>query len=425
MTHPPPSSETQAPPKTRPGPRAQRIQVIDSLRGFALLGILLMNMISFANPDWILFNPTVHGSFEGVEKWIWMVSHVLADQKFMTIFSPLYGAGILLFTSNLERRGGRPTGVFLRRSLWLLAFGLLHYVLLWDGDILVIYALSGMAVYWLRHRSPVFLTVAGLAMVAVHAVLILGAGLAIPYMPESEAAALYADYAPSADVINADIALRGESYPVQIRHRIASAPEEALFLILAWGFWRASGLMLIGMAAWKLRLFTAERSNRIYIGMATVGLLAGLPIVSFGIWDRIRMGWDAAHAFYGGGYQYNYWASILVSAGYIGFVMLAERRDWLPGLRRRLAAVGRMAFTNYIMHTVICVAVFQGFGGGLYGTTSRLEQTVFILGVWALQLLLSPWWLNRFRYGPLEWLWRALTYGRLEPFRRRTAGAAG
>ena len=98
MSMPQPSPESPAPPQVRPGPRARRIQVIDALRGFALLGILPMNMISFANPDWILFNPTVHGSFEGVEKWIWVVSHILADQKFMTIFSPLYGAGILLFT---------------------------------------------------------------------------------------------------------------------------------------------------------------------------------------------------------------------------------------------------------------------------------------------------------------------------------------
>ncbi len=416
-------TEVPDPRRARPGPRARRIQVIDALRGFALLGILPMNMISFANPDWILFNPTVHGSFEGVEKWLWVVSHVLADQKFMTIFSPLYGAGILLFTTNLERRGTQPTGVFLRRSLWLLGFGFLHWFLLWDGDILMVYALSGMAVYWLRHRSPMFLALTGLAVIAVHAILILGTGLNMPDMPENVAAALYADFAPSADVIGADIALRQEPYPVQVRHRFEHAPEDLVFIFLVWAFWRAAGLMLLGMAAWKLRLFTAERSDRTYIGTATVGLLVGLLLVSFGIWNRIQMGWDAAHAFYGGGYQYNYWASILVSVGYIGAVMLAERRDWLPELRRRLAAVGRMAFTNYIMHTVICVSVFQGFDGGLYGTTSRLEQTVFILGVWMLQLILSPWWLNRFRYGPLEWLWRSLTYGRMEPFRRSTVGS--
>ena len=424
MTMPQPHATPERP-RSRPSPRAQRIQVIDALRGFALLGILIMNMFSFANPDWILFNPTVHGSFEGLEKWIWILSHLLADQKFMTIFSPLYGAGILLFTANLERRGAKPTGVFLRRSLWLLGFGLLHWFLLWDGDILMVYALSGMAVYWLRHRSPKVLAVIGLAMITVHAVFILGTGFSLPFMPESEAAALYADFAPAPEVINADIVLRQEPYPVQVRHRIEHAPEDLVFLFLVWAFWRAAGLMLLGMAAWKLRLFTAERSDRTYLAMAAVGLLVGLPLVSLGVWDRIRMGWDMAHAFYGGGYQYNYWASILVSAGYIGAVMLAERRDWLPGLRQRLAAVGRMAFTNYIMHTVICVAVFQGFGGGLYGTTSRLEQTAFILGVWILQIILSTWWLNRFRYGPLEWLWRSLTYGRMEPFRRRPAGATG
>ena len=406
----------------RPGPRARRIQVIDALRGFALLGMLIMNIISFANPRWVLLNPTVHGSFEGVEKWIWVVSHVLADQKFMTIFSPLYGAGILLFMDNLEHRGIKPTRVFLRRSLWLLLFGLLHWILLWDGDILVTYALSGMAVYWLRHRSPVVLILTGMAAIAVHPVLMFGAGLNLPYLPANEAAALKADFAPSMDVINADIALRREPYPVQVRQRILNAPNETLYTIALWGFWRAAGLMLMGMAAWKLRLFTAERSDRTYIGLAGVGLLVGLPIVSFGVWDRMRMGWDAAHTFYGDG---NYWASILVSAGYIGVIMLAERRDWLSNMRHGLASVGRMAFTNYILQTVICVTVFQGFGGGLYGTTSRLEQTIFILGVWILQIVLSVWWLQRFRYGPLEWLWRSLTYSRRQPFRKRSASATG
>lgn len=419
-----PSTEETSQKQARPGPRSQRIQVIDSLRGFALLGILIMNMISFANPWWLLFNPTVHGSFEGVEKWIWVVSHVLADQKFMTIFSPLYGAGILLFTVNLERRGGRPTAVFLRRSLWLLLFGLLHYFLLWEGDILVVYALCGMAVFWLRHRSPAVLAVAGLALIAVHAILILGAGIGFPYMPEDDAAALIADFAPSTEVIDADIALRQESYATQVWQRTVDAPEGLLLPFLLWGFWRAAGLMLLGMAAWKLRLLAAERSDRTYLSLIAAGLLIGVPLVWIGVWDRIRMGWDAAHAFYGGGYQYNYWASILVSAGYIGLVMLAERRDWLPSMRAWMAAVGRMAFTNYIMQTMICVAVFQGFGGGLYGTTSRLQQTVFILGVWVLQTAFSVWWLRRYRFGPLEWLWRSLTYGRMEPLRRASVSVA-
>ena len=418
-TRPPPEHQNPAT-RTRPGPRTQRIQVLDTLRGFALLGILVMNMIAFANPWWVTFVPTLHGSFEGVEKWIWVVSHVLFDQKFMTIFSPLYGAGILLFTANLERRGMTPAGLFHRRSLWLLLFGLLHWILLWDGDILVIYALAGMVVFWLRHRSPAFLTVTGLAMIAVHAVLI----LAMVNLPASTAGTLQAEFSPSVEWIDEDMALHQASYGVQVRERIAYFAGELLYWFLGWGLWRAGGLMLVGMAAWKLRLFTAERSDRTYITLMGVGLLAGLPIVSLGVRDGIRQGWDTTYAIYGAN-QYNYWASILVSAGYIGFVMLAERRNWLPGLRQRLAAVGRMAFTNYIMHTVICVAVFQGFGGALYGTTSRLSQTVFILGVWALQLILSPWWLNRFRYGPLEWLWRALTYGRMEPFRRQATGATG
>ena len=199
-----------------------------------------------------------------------------------------------------------------------------------------------------------------------------------------------------------------------------------MFIFLVWAFWRAAGLMLIGHG----RLETAAVHGRTF-GPHLPWRWQPWACLWACRWCRLEfgtgseMGWDMAHAFYGGGYQYNYWASILVSAGYIGAVMFAERRDWLPELRRRLAAVGRMAFTNYIMHTVICVVIFQGFGGGLYGTTSRLEQTVFILGVWVLQIILSPWWLNRFRYGPLEWLWRSLTYGRMEPFRRSTGEAQG
>ncbi len=149
------------------------------------------------------------------------------------------------------------------------------------------YALSDMAVYWLRHRSPTVLAVIGLAMIAVSAVFLLGVGLALPFMNKGEVASLHASFAPSANAIDADIVLPQEPYPVQVRHRIEGT-SDLVVTFLAWAFWRAAGLMLLGMTAWKLRLFTAERSDRT---MAGVGLLMGRPLVLFGVWDRIRMGW--------------------------------------------------------------------------------------------------------------------------------------
>lgn len=415
-----PVAQTPAPaesPAIQPERPKQRIQVIDTLRGVALLGILIINMISFANPDIIYLNPTAYGSYEGVEKWIWRLSHVFADQKFMTLFSPLYGAGILLLTGRIEARGQSATSLFYRRSLWLLGFGLIHMIFLWTGDILTLYALVGMVVYLLRNRAPSTLLWLGLVVVGVHMMLSLGSGWLLRQAPpEYQMEVIRAEFVPSMDDLKADIAAYRGTWLDQQRQRWSELPD-LVFLIFSWGIWRAGGLMLIGMAAWKWGVFTAERSERFYGRLILAGAV-GLVVVSLGLWDKERQGWDIFHALLGPGSVYNYWGSLLVSGGYVGVVMLVERKAWLPGLRARLSAVGRMAFTNYILHTVVCTAIFYGYGLGLYAQTSRLEQTGIIALIWAFQLLVSPWWLERFRYGPLEWLWRCLTYGRRLPIRR-------
>ena len=393
--------------------KGRRIQAIDTLRGCALLGILIMNIPHFAGP-FVLHNPTAYGNFAGMERWIWNLSHILADQKFMTIFSPLYGAGILLLTSRQEQRAGTSKAVFFARSIWLLFFGLGHYFFLWDGDILITYALAGMVAYFFRGRKASTLLVLGLTFVSMNTILIFGARLS----PPGELEDLIRYFKGSPEDFAALIDIFQGPYAGQLRYRYLEFGDFFLPSLGFWGFWRAGGLMLFGMAALKWNVLTAERSDRFYINLALLGLGVGWPVVAWGLWDNMRQGWNFWHSFFGVGFLYNYWGSLLVSAGYIAIVMLWERRAWLPGMKHRLAAVGRMALTNYILHTLICSFIFYGFGLGLYAQVSRVGQMGIVLAVWLFQLWLSPLWLERFKYGPLEWMWRSLTYFERLPFKR-------
>ena len=176
------STET-AKPTAAPTRPAERIVAIDILRGFALLGILIMNIQGFAMPAAAYLNPTAYGDLSGANRWVWILSHVFADQKFMTIFSLLFGAGIVLMSEKLDERGLRAWGLHYRRTFWLLLFGLTHAFLLSSGDILVAYAVCGLWVYWLRRLRPGLQVALGLLVVSIPALLLLGTGLSMQFFP--------------------------------------------------------------------------------------------------------------------------------------------------------------------------------------------------------------------------------------------------
>lgn len=186
-----------------------------------------------------------------------------------------------------------------------------------------------------------------------------------------------------------------------------------------WGLWRAGGLMLTGMALLKWRVLTGERARPFYTTLAAVGLACGLPLIAWGLVQNNAAGWTLRVLFLGA--QWNYWGSILVSLGWIGLILTVWRSGAARGFVNRLAAVGRMAFTCYILETLICTTVFYGHGLGLFGTVDRVGQMLVVLAVWAVLLAFAPLWLERFRFGPLEWTWRTLTYGRAESMTRRAA----
>jgi uncharacterized protein len=396
--------------------QAQRIVSLDVLRGVAVLGILVMNIQSFAMPGAAYMNPSVYGDLEGANRWVWYLSHLLTDQKFWTIFSMLFGAGIVLMTSRGEAAGRGSAGVHYRRMGWLLLIALLHAHLLWYGDILYYYAMCGLVAYLFRKLPPWLLVTLGLVSVSVTFCMsllfgwMLGSGM-IP--PEN----IVSFWAPPDDMIAGELSGYRGGWLTQMSQRVPVALMFETFLLVTFIGWRTGGIILIGMALYKLGVFSAARSKGFYAALVAIGALVGIPVIMYGAHRNVEAGWDVMYSFYYGG-LYNFWASILVALGWVGLVMLVCKSNVLGLAQRVLAAVGQMALTNYLMQTIICTTIFYGHGFGRFGHFDRTEQIATVLAVWIVELIWSPIWMRYFRFGPFEWLWRSLTYLKPQPIRR-------
>jgi uncharacterized protein len=391
----------------------ERIASIDVLRGVALLGILPMNIQSYSMILTAVFNPMAYGDLHGANYWVWLLSHVLTDQKFMNIFSMLFGAGILLMTSRVEA-AGRPSAAWhYRRMGWLILFGLLHGYLLWCGDILFDYGLCGLLVYLFRKRQPRTLLVLGLFFIALPSAFFVIQGVQAQHLPAAQVQAFHDQWISTPRVIAEEVTAYRGSWWTQMRFRAPQALQVELngFLL------RLFGLMLAGMALFRWGIFSAKRSRAFYWSLVGIAVFVGIPVILYGTHRDFTESWNVSMLYFG--WQYNYWASLPVSFGWIGLVMLASKSPLLVPATRRLAAVGRMAFTNYIMQSAICTTIFYGHGFGLFGKVNRVGQFGLVLAIWSLQLVISPVWLRHFQFGPLEWLWRSLTYFKWEPLWRR------
>jgi uncharacterized protein len=389
---------------TGPTPPSERIVSLDALRGVAVLGILVINVRLFSMPEVTLTNPNVYGDFTGLNYLSWLAGHVLAELKFITLFSALFGAGIVLFTERKEE--GSALSLHYRRTAWLLVIGLGHAYLLWYGDILVPYAFCGLVLVIFRRKPPDSLAKIGFVMVLVPSVLNVFAGLTLG----SEA--LADQWVPAASALDSEVATYRGGWLEQMDHRVPTAFRRQTVGFLGQTFWRVGGTMLLGMALYKWGVLTDERSNRLY-ALLVAGGLAGIGVVLGGVWYIEASDWSAEVGLFW--QQFNYWGSFLVAGGYIGAVTLYVR--WRPRgpLTRAFAATGRTAFTNYLLQTLVATTLFYGHGFGLFGSVSRAEALGFVAVVWVGQVVLSVLWLRVFRYGPVEWLWRTLTYGERQP----------
>lgn len=400
---------------------AQRITTLDVLRGVALLGILPMNIQSFSMPDAAYLNPTAYGDLTGANLWVWIVIQLLANEKMYGLLSMLFGAGIVLMSDSLERRGTKAGPIHYRRMGWLMLFGLLHGHLLWFGDILWCYGVCGLVAYLFRKRSPRTLLVSAAVFFTLGSLIYMGFGwLIVHSSPQDLQAFVEEDWQPTPAMIQQEIVTFRGGWLSQMQVRSSNALLfETLVMLILYG-WKTIGNMLLGMALLKWRIITGEQSRARYVRMTIAGFAIGLTLVAVGIGKDFSAGWDARYSFFFGS-QYNYWAAVLVDFGWIGLIVLATSAARLGRFTERLAAIGRTAFSNYILQTIVCSMIFYGNGLAWFGAVSRVEQALIVLAIWLVQLTISPLWLRRFAFGPLEWLWRSLTYWRWMPLTIRSA----
>lgn len=410
---------TQAPGAACPaGPveAKQRIPSLDVIRGFALLGILVMNIQSFSMVSAAYMNPTAYGDLTGPNWWVWLIGHLLTDQKMYGIFSMLFGAGIVLMMSRAEARGA-GAGLHYRRMGWLILFGLLHAHLLWYGDILYTYGVCGLVVYLFRRKSPRTLVMLSALFFIIGPAISYLSGWSMRFWPPEQIASFTRDnWLPNADMVQREVTAYRGSWSAQMSYRVGEAAFfETGLLLLVMG-WKSIGNMLLGMALFKAGILTGQRSRGVYVKMALAGFLLGLPMVGVGVWKNVSAAWDVRYSFFFGT-QYNYWGAIIVDIGWIGVLMLLCTSSGLTRAKAALSAVGRTAFSNYILQTLIATTLFYGHGFGLFGGVSRVYQILIVVAIWTVQLFISPLWLRYFAFGPLEWLWRSLTYWRRMPLR--------
>lgn len=404
-----------------PIPTKERVAALDALRGVALLGILPMNIQAFSMVGAAYLNPTAYGDLQGANYWVWFVSHLFVELKFMAIFAMVFGAGIVLMTSRIETSNRDAKPLHYRRMGWLILFGLLHGFLLWYGDILLTYGLCGIVAFKFRKLPPPRLILIGLGFIAASTVIYIYVAWSMPHwQPEQVAAFTRAMWLPTPEMVQLELAAYRSGWLGEMHQRFHDATILQVKGFVVLSFWRVEGLVLIGMALLKLDVFTGRRSAMLYWLFVVAGLLIGVPIAWYGTMRDFATSWDMRQSFFLN-YQYNYWGSLLVGLGWVGAVMLLCRSPELKTLTTPISAVGRMAFTNYILDTLICTSIFYGFGMGLYGKMSRVGQIEVVFAIWALQLVVSTAWLRYFRFGPLEWLWRSLTYRKLQPLKQSKA----
>lgn len=424
-------SEIQATPDgaaqgVSPASANERLASLDFIRGVAVLGILAANIVAFGQP-WTAYtwpDAFLTGHDETAD-WLWLAQFVLIDGKMRGLFTMLFGAGMVLFMEKAWQRGGSRL-LLARRLFFLLLFGLVHFYLIWRGDILVLYAIAGFAtmafVRW-NARQLLTLGLIGYFMGALIYLLAIGSAYFIADTPMGEAPGMEQARASIEESKQAAIADDRLELPIMtqgtyadfVEHNLtahADDPVTSIFLMI----FETVPLMLIGMAFYRFGWFSAggATSQRKAWGWALL-LVGGACSLALALWVKAA--------------GFTYWGTLAAMMGFsmlprlpmvLGLALLLaiygnRASGWLA---ERIAAAGRVAFTNYLGTSVLMMLVFHPWAGGLWGELSRAELYLVVALGWAVMLAWSKPWLERYRYGPLEWLWRCLTYGRMFPLRR-------
>jgi uncharacterized protein len=443
-------TETYTPPAVADVPApvsdAERLKLVDALRGIALLGILLMNIPGFAMPKY--FSESFKSDPTKLNFWVSAVISVFFEGKMRALFGMIFGAGVLLFTSRKEQSGRSAAALFYRRMGWLVLFGLIHaHLILWIGDILYLYGICGMIVYLFRKVKPQYLVLA----VPLVAICDFTAGTLlykyardarVAYVQSTAAAAenkpitdaqkngaerwkeIEKNFLPNhEDAKKIDKKMKSNYSTVASQLRPLALTLETVFLPVE--LWDSLALMLLGLALFQWGFLTGQWSNRTYATVAAIGYGIGLPLAAYSFYHSYRttpnleamlrqmelvpIQWTRL--------IYPFQRIFLVMA-HVSAIVLLYKSNFAQKLFRHLEAVGQMALTNYISQSIICTLFFFGYGLNFYGELDYYQIYFVALAIWVFQLLVSPVWLRYFRFGPLEWIWRSLTYWRRQPLVR-------
>jgi uncharacterized protein len=370
---------------------SERISSIDVLRGAALLGIALMNVVSSGLPMAANLNPKVARGADGLNLAVYFLQRVLVDGKMRGLFSMMFGASAYLLVGRLSRQGEglRAAEIYCRRLLWLMLFGVVHAYLIWKGDILYPYALLGLVLLPLLRARPPGLLIAAGVLVAIMMAQSAYDGIRLRHASGTELQEALKDFDPPAKDLEEEREMYRGSYFDVVRKRV-----EWVFDLHSvpfyWNGFDMLSMMLVGIAGVCLPLSAVATWQTWRAGFGPV-----VPAISYTN-PLSRAGLTLAYA--------------------AGVLLVCKYAVW-PGLHTRLAAVGKMAFSNYIAHSLVYGFVFYGYGLGLFDRLQRYQLYFVVLGMWGFSLIWSPLWLRKYRFGPLEWAWRSLTYWKRQPMR--------
>jgi len=377
-----------------------RLFTLDVLRGAALLGILLMNIVNFGLPRAAYQNPDLWGGNDAPNLAAFAIHWIFFQGKMRGLFSAMFGAGMVIFMERAAARDNsvRAADLYCRRMLWLMAFGIVHSWLIWSGDILYSYALCGLLLFPLRNLSPKALFITGGAALLAWQVFISANGFLM------------------LSTRNAAVAARAEEAAGRTLTKEQQEARKAWDLPLYGDVW---GMMLIGMGLYKLGVLQGTRSRLFYLRMALIGYGIGVPLNAFTTYAMISSHYEIITIYMAN--MPHQLGRASVALGHAAVLLLLAREIRWRWLTSPLAAVGQTALSNYIATSIICALIFFTPGLGLIGQLQRYQLYFVVAGVWIFNLAWSPWWLRRYFFGPLEWCWRSLTYWRRQPMRRSAA----
>lgn len=432
---------------TQPIATADRIKSIDTIRGFALLGILMMNIPGFGI-NWDFWYAVIHGPHTGVDFYTFTVVFVFFEGTMRGLFSMLFGAGMILFMINKKELPGGTTVAeyYYRRLLWLVLFGLINaFVILWEGDILFFYGLCGMILFAFRKMKPKWLVVFALLCVSFGMIkkqwgysefrekrIAYNEAVAAKkekkeLKPEQQGALkawaeIEKGQKPDTAMTNKNLRKMRSGYGTIFNYFIPMNADGETFYMYH-EVWDMLAMMFLGMALFGWGFFTNKLRTSTYTMWLLIGYGVGIPIG----WILFNNGWLSFGSMGPGEYTDRWRVShqvfvefrrILLTIGHASLLMLVFRSKIVPWLMKALANVGQMAFTNYLMQSIICTFFFYGYGLGYYDKL-RFHQLYYVVGaVWIFQMIFSSIWLRYFRFGPFEWVWRSLTYWKKQPMKK-------